>query len=298
MELDKMNSMIIRISLLLLIWLPFQIAAQEISHIRFVEGNEEWQGELQTAVTRYRNQEGQYVDLIAAIHIGDQTYYDELNNYFAKLDELLFELVADLPELSELPNTTTAQLNSQSGSPLSLIQTLLANYLQLDFQLSGINYAAKNFRHADLSASELREIMASKDESFFTMFLTMAAAQMSAEREGLANDSIRPTAFTLVSLMNALSAENQAQALKFLLAQELARSGGLTIDAEIESGLTILGDRNQAALLVLEESLAEGNREVGLFYGAAHMPGLARAMTNDMGFEMESQQWITAWAIP
>lgn len=292
MELDKPNSMFIRLSLLLLFWLPFQIAAQEISHIRFVEGNEDWQGELQTAVTRYRNQEGQYVDLIAAVHIGDQTYYDELNNYFAKLDELLFELVADLSDIQP------TQLNSQSGSPLSLIQTLLANYLQLDFQLSAVNYAAKNFRHADLSASELRDIMASKDESFFTMFLTMAAAQMSAEREGLANDSIRPTAFTLVSLMNALSAENQAQALKFLLAQELARSGGLTIDAEIESELTILGDRNQAALQVLEDSLAEGNREIGLFYGAAHMPGLARAMTNDMGFQMESQQWLTAWAIP
>lgn len=292
MELDKPNSMFIRLSLLLLFWLPFQIAAQEISHIRFVEGNEDWQGELQTAVTRYRNQEGQYVDLIAAVHIGDQTYYDELNNYFAKLDELLFELVADLSDIQP------AQLNSQSGSPLSLIQTLLANYLQLDFQLSAVNYAAKNFRHADLSASELRDIMASKDESFFTMFLTMAAAQMSAEREGLANDSIRPTAFTLVSLMNALSAENQAQALKFLLARELARSGGLTIDAEIESELTILGDRNQAALQVLEDSLAEGNREIGLFYGAAHMPGLARAMTNDMGFQMESQQWVTAWAIP
>ena len=292
MELDKPNSMFLRLSLLLLFWLPFQIAAQEISHIRFVEGNGDWQGELQTAVTRYRNQEGQYVDLIAAVHIGDQTYYDELNNYFAKLDELLFELVADLSDIR------TAQLNSQSGSPLSLIQTLLANYLQLDFQLSAVNYAAKNFRHADLSASELRDIMASKDESFFTMFLTMAAAQMSAEREGLANDSIRPTAFTLVSLMNALSAENQAQALKFLLAQELARSGGLTIDAEIESELTILGDRNQAALQVLEDSLAEGNREIGLFYGAAHMPGLARAMTNDMGFQMESQQWVTAWAIP
>lgn len=292
MELDKPSAMFIRLSLLLLFWLPFQIAAQEISHIRFVEGNGDWQGELQTAVTRYRNQEGQYVDLIAAVHIGDQTYYDELNNYFAKLDELLFELVADLS------NIRTAQLNSQSGSPLSLIQTLLANYLQLDFQLSAVNYAAKNFRHADLSASELRDIMASKDESFFTMFLTMAAAQMSAEREGLANDSIRPTAFTLVSLMNALSAENQAQALKFLLAQELARSGGLTIDAEIESELTILGDRNQAALQVLEDSLAEGNREIGLFYGAAHMPGLARAMTNDMGFQMESQQWVTAWAIP
>ncbi len=292
MELDKPISMFIRLSLLLLFWLPFQIAAQEISHIRFVEGNGDWQGELQTAVTRYRNQEGQYVDLIAAVHIGDQTYYDELNNYFAKLDELLFELVADLSDIR------TAQLNSQSGSPLSLIQTLLANYLQLDFQLSAVNYAAKNFRHADLSASELRDIMASKDESFFAMFLTMAAAQISAKREGLANDSIRPTAFTLVSLMNALSAENQAQALKFLLAQELARSGGLTIDAEIESELTILGDRNQAALQVLEDSLAEGNREIGLFYGAAHMPGLARAMTNDMGFQMESQQWVTAWAIP
>lgn len=266
--------------------------AQELAHIRFLAGEEQWQGELQTAVSLFSNAKDQHVYLVSAIHIGDRKYYEQLNLFFTELDALLFELVADNSALQ------ASQQSTGGSSPLSLIQTMLANYLGLEFQLAAVDYGAENFRHADLTATELLDIMASKDESLFSMFLTMATAQMAAEREGIANNTIEPSALNLVTLINALSSENQSQALKFLLAEELARSGGLALNADVESGLTILGDRNTAALEVLQTTLEEGTQEIGLFYGAAHMPGLARALVQDFGFELESQRWIAAWSIP
>lgn len=274
--------------LLLTSWLY----AQQLTHIRFVEGEGSWEGQLQTAITQFRNADGQQVFLISAVHIGDSEYYARLNKEFSNLDALLFELVTDEE------NFQLAQTSSQAGSPLSFIQSMLGNYLDLEFQLTGIDYSASNFRHADLSASDLAEIMATKDESFFSMFIAMAAAQIAAEQEGIANDSIKPSAFTLVALIDALSADNQAQALKYLIAEELARSGGLALSAEAESGLTILGDRNAVALDVLQTTLEEGAQDIGLFYGAAHMTGLTRELTDEMGFRFESQRWLTAWAIP
>ena len=57
----------------------------EQGFIRFAPGLEPYQGELQTAVVSYRNRQGVVVDLVAAIHIADEDYYRQLNDYFAWL---------------------------------------------------------------------------------------------------------------------------------------------------------------------------------------------------------------------
>ncbi len=266
------------------------LSAQQESYLRFIDGEEEWQGELQTSITSYRNEVGQTVELIAAIHIGDNNYYEQLNQYFLDLDVLLYELVGDEEQLKN-------SSNASAGSSLSLVQTLLASYLELEFQLSAIDYRASNFRHADLSARELQNIMASKEESFFSMFMSMAMALLAAEQQAIASNSVQPSTLSFMSLITALSADSQSQALKYLLAQELGRTGGLVLSAEIESGLTILGDRNRVALEVLADVLAAGDDYIGLFYGAAHMPGLARELVREMGFQRVDQRWLTAWQI-
>ncbi|MCG8415104.1 MAG: hypothetical protein MI746_12870 [Pseudomonadales bacterium] len=276
--------------LLLILATPTWSWSQDVQHLRFVESSIEWQGELQTAITRYSNPSGQTVDLIAAIHIGDANYYQALNDYFRELDFLLFELVAD----EEMLLAANSELDDRSA--LGFLQRMLAEFLELEFQLTGINYRASNFRHADLSASELQELMAEKDESFFSMFIEFATAQIAAERQALANDSLAPSTLSLATLVTALSTDNQSQALKYLLAQELGRTGGLVLSREIESELTILGDRNRVAMEVLQQTLSEDVEHIGLFYGAAHMPGLERAL-QELGFTRGPQQWLPAWTI-
>ena len=130
------------------------------------------------------------------------------------------------------------------------------------------------------------------------MFMSMAMAQMAAEQQAIADNQIAPSAFTLMTLLNALSGENQAQAIKYLIAAELGRSGGLSLTPQIEAELTILGDRNAVALEVLGSTLKEGSKDIGLFYGAAHMAGFDRALREDVGFDLVSPRWLAAWTIP
>jgi len=278
--------------LVLLLAIASSSLAQQNSFLRFVEGAGDWQGTLETSITSYENGAGQRVDLIAAIHIADTDYYDALNSYFDLLDIVLYELVADD---NEVPAPST---DNSSLSGIGLLQSAVARFLDLEFQLNGIDYQKNNLVRADLSAQQLSEIMASKDESFFSMFLKMAMAQMAAEQNAIANQHIQPSTLTMMSLLTALSSDDQAGALKYLLAQELGRSGDLAMSPELESQLTILGDRNTVALKALEDALESGIEHAGLFYGAAHMAGMERELLQELGFSRVSTDWYVAWEIP
>lgn len=268
--------------------------ASHAQFVRFVEGEQQWQGKLQTSINRYVAKDGTEVELVAAVHIADAAYYQGLNAYFERRDVVLYELVTSEPD----PDLSQ-QARDDGGSAIGFVQAAMASYLQLQFQLQEINYGADNFRHADLSMQELMFIMDAKNENFFTMFLNLAAAQMASEQQARLNGSGAASSFTVLSLLSALAADNQGEAVKFLVAQELGRSGGSIIDAELESQVTILGDRNTAALAELQRVLSNGSEQrISLFYGAAHMPGIERALLNELGFSFLDQIWLDAWVIP
>jgi hypothetical protein len=260
--------------------------------VRFQSGANTWEGELQTAITTYENDSGAIVELVGAIHIADKSYFRALNQYFSTRHAVLYELVAESNQRPQ-PGTQTA-----GGSSVSFMQRALANFLRLDFQLEQIDYSPRNFQHADLNPQQLQQIMLAKNENFFSMFLSLALAQIATEQAALANGT-QSSSFNMISVMNALAAEDEAIAFKFRFAEELGRSGGVIIGAELESQLTLLGDRNSVALQVLKETLADNsNRAISLFYGAAHMPGLERELLQSMGFTKTAQRWLTAWQIP
>ena len=60
---------------------------------------------LDTTISRYTRsapgQESITVDLIGAVHVGEKSYYDALNEQFTKYDAVLFELVA--PPNTKIP---------------------------------------------------------------------------------------------------------------------------------------------------------------------------------------------------
>src|SRR4051812_9115048 len=59
--------------------------------LRFVE--EKDGGRLETATATYKNDKGQTVHLIAAVHIADTGYFASLNKVFEGYDALLYEMV-------------------------------------------------------------------------------------------------------------------------------------------------------------------------------------------------------------
>lgn len=265
-------------------------AQEETEYVRFVPGNLEWEGELQTAIVSFENDAGIQLNLVAAVHLGEEEYYAELNDYFRTQDVVLYELVA---EPSQVPVRGGRE---SSTSLIGFIQQAMAGFLNIGFQLEEIDYTQSNFLHADLTPSQLDELMASKNENFFTLFLNLAMAQM-AEQNASTGDSV--SSFNMLSLMSAMNSENQNAALKFLFAQELGRSGGVIVGEELEQQLTILGDRNKAALRVLREALQNPDfRRVSIFYGAAHMPGIEREISATMGFSRTGLRWQSAWIVP
>ncbi len=57
----------------------------------------------------------------------------------------------------------------------------------------------------------------------------------------------------------------------------------------------LIEGRNKKCLRVLEQQLELGKRNLGIYYGAAHMADLERHLTAEMGFQKVSEEWIVAW---
>ena len=66
-------------------------------------------------------------------------------------------------------------------------------------------------------------------------------------------------------------------------------------DGEGENSTVLITERNKAALRVLEQTIAEGKRDIGIFYGAGHMRGIQEAMVDRMGFKLTGIEWRVAW---
>jgi len=54
--------------------------------------------------------------------------------------------------------------------------------------------------------------------------------------------------------------------------------------------------RNEVVIDDLQELLAApGAERIGVYYGAAHLPGMDRALRDRMGLEFMGVYWIPAW---
>jgi len=137
--------------------------------------------------------------------------------------------------------------------------------------------------------------MKAKGETLFSSFLNLALAEVARQEKILDDGGGEPADLTLTDLMAIFSMPNRQDAIKYVLGQSLAVSGSGLTDLGPGTGITILDDRNNAALAVLRERLDDENlQSFSVFYGAAHMGGLERGL-QDLGFRKVSQVWLTAW---
>jgi hypothetical protein len=223
--------------------------------------------------------------------MADERYYDRLNDYFQSQDAVLYELVAEFDQRPVFDETAAVP---RAGSPVAMMQRAMARFLKVSFQLEQIDYSQANFRHADVTPTQLNEIMQSKNENSFSMFLSLALAQSVSQTKSRPESGLGSLA-----MLRAMMTPQRDSVAKYLLAKELSNSELSALSAELESQLTILGDRNRAALKVLKDSLKEPQiRQLSIFYGAAHMPGIERAIVSGFGFKKVGEQWLDAWIIP
>ena len=259
---------------------------QASSYLRIERDDKETPQTLQTAIVRHvpadNAKKGPTVDLVAAVHIADQGYYDQLNREFAGYDVVLYELVA--PPGTKVPK----KASSKGGGPLSFVQRAMKDMLELRFQLDAIDYNAENMLHADMSPEQFAESMQRKGESVLGIFLRMMGYAMA--RQGKADGKGSD-----IQLLAALFDKNRSLALKRAMAEQFQDMEGAMLVIEGPDGSTLISERNKVALEVLRKQIAEGKKKIAIFYGGGHMPDMQKRLLDDFKLVPSTTRWLDAW---
>jgi hypothetical protein len=241
---------------------------------------------LETAIVshvpRDCGRNGPTIDLIAAVHVADKSYYEELNRLFAKYDVVLYELVA--PEGTRIPKGG----GSGSNHPISVMQNAMTEILALEFQLRGIDYTKGNLVHADMSPDQFAAAMRNRGDSFWTILARVMGHAFSSQ-----NDSTLADARLLMALFD----KNRAIALKRVLAEEFLNLDDSISAIEGPNGSAIVADRNKVALKVLRKQIDSGKQKIAVFYGAGHMPNFQERLRDEFGLVPISTRWLVAWSL-
>jgi len=241
-------------------------------------------GKLEVGIGTYKNDAGVTVHLVGAVHVGDRKYYQDLDKTFETYDALLYEMVK--------PKGAGAPARGQKaggGGMVSMFQRLLKDVLELDYQLDGIDYSKKNFVHADLDAEDFERLQEERGESIFGLMLQQMIRDLAKGVDGKGAQN-QPS---LIEIIDAFNAEDRGKRLKLIM----GRSFG-DMEAQIAGfqGTVLVTERNKKALAVLKEAIRAGKKNIGVFYGAAHMPDMEMRLAL-MGFKRTGMEYKVAWDI-
>lgn len=267
---------------------PVKQPAEAADFVRFVE--EESGDALETAIVRFESPQKVTVDLVGAIHIADKSYYDALNERFRRHEAVLYELVG--PPMEKRGKGKAVE----GGGNLEWIGTMQARMrdtLKLQGQLTSIDYAAKNFIHADMSWEQFEKTREKKQESFLKLYLKLWQAQSAAGADASANAD----AAALAMLFNMMTKKDVSMELKRGLASQMDAVEALMGGVEAGEGTVIVGERNRVAFEVLDKQIAAGKKNLAIFYGAAHLPDMEKRLL-ERGFKRVNEEWLRAWWMP
>ena len=294
-----------------------QPIADERDYVRFVGDNV--RGKLETAVVTMKNAAGIQVELIGAVHIADANYYKLLTEIFKGYEALLFELVdgqslkesvegkpkgkirssanskpADPihpSENSKPADSTGDEVIEKESNPafaiLRLMMQGLGSYFRLQYQTDGIDYHTKNFVHADVSLAEFQRLQEEKGESFAAMFQKALQAEFNRGKK----KGEEPTGGQML-----LALLGDSSGIKIAMARMLGKAESIGADLGFGPDSVIVGERNRVALETFDREVKAGRKNMGIFYGAAHLPDMEHRLEG-RGFHRTSERWVTAWDI-
>jgi hypothetical protein len=252
------------------------------SFLRFVDDGHGG-GSLQTADVAFSNDAGVVVHLVGAVHIGEKSYYDGLNQDFKNYDAVLYELVST----KDTPPPTPGEADA-SDNPISKLQHFLKDSLDLDFQLDDIDYTAPNFVHADMDKDTFERMQAERGESFEQILLRQlinAFTNPPPEKPGAEDQD--------VDLVDLLTKPDMERQIKVVIARQLGDIDLSAMGLDGPNGSVLVTERNKAALKVLSDTMTAGKKKIAIFYGAAHMTDMTKRL-EAMGFHPDSTSWKVA----
>jgi hypothetical protein len=277
-----------------------------------------------TSQSRWRRALGAdgVISLIGAVHIGEPSYYRELNREFERYDRVLYELVA--PRGVRPKQTRGDERHSQaSASPLTMIQSLLTNYLGMVHQIDEIDYSPRHFVHADLAFEDLVSAGKRQGETLFSFGagvlgdMMRSYKQLKEMQDESAGEEEGASSGWGFGAGNAHGQKMTPRILLRQFAEVMERTGGQGLGPTLEGYIIDL--RNDEALRVLEGELRRvGSKEVGgmeqsgfegertggkrslrlaIFYGAAHLAKMEQELRGRFGLVPVAERWVRAWRL-
>lgn len=245
---------------------------------------------MEVAITRFGSKSGQIVDLVGVVHVGEASYYRELNKVLGGYQAVLYELIA--PHSLKGKKRLIPQRGEKPDNALSEVQVGLTRMLGLKFQLNEIDYSPTNFVHADVSPEELLASMSKRKESFQSMFMAMM-------RESLKNADLDPAEglrleMSLTSILLRGPNKDDQRTLRRVMANSFKQIEEMTEGMGGPGGSTLIAVRNLYALKVMQQELAAGKRRLAIFYGAGHMADIEKRLLK-MGFRRQRVTFLKAW---
>lgn len=234
---------------------------------------------------------GVEVTLVGVVHIGEKQYYEQLNGEFDNFDVVLYELVA--PEGTRVPKGGAPR----GGNPLSMMQGGMQRMLGLEYQLEQIDYQRENFVHADMSPEEFEKSMADRGDSFLALFFRMMGRSIAEQARQASQNGGRAQNSDADLLLALLNPEGSNKTLKKMMAEQFEDLEGAMSVIDGPDGSTLITDRNQKALEVLAEQIDSGKKKIAVFYGAGHMPDMAKRLADDFQLDRGETRWLKAWVI-
>lgn len=267
---------------------------EETKFIRIKKDNKNRPVSLQLANARYVPIDGipndLSVDLISAVHIADQSYYENLNTLFKKYDVVLFESVSKKIKDNTRLNKKYKSKKKSKRSLISKLQIAIGESLDLDFQMDIIDYSAKNFVHADLSPKEFFQSMEENGESFASWTVN---AMLISYQQHMSNPG---KSYSMnIDFMMAMMSENSEIGLKKFAANLLVDDENGLKMFEGNNGSTIITARNNRVLKVLREQIEKGHKKFAIFYGAGHMQEMEKTLMMEFKLKPDQVNWIDAW---
>ena len=232
------------------------------------------------------------VDLFGAVHIGEKSYYEQINREFKEYEVVLYELVAP-------PGTRIPRGGAQSAHPVAMMQGGMKSMLGLESQTELVDYQAENLVHADMSPEQLEKSMAERGDGFIALFFRMmgqSIAQQSREQVLRASGFKLPKRASQTDMLAALlNPGRNSGGLKQMLAEQFENMEATMLALEGPKGSSLISERNKVALAGLREQVKLGKRRIAIFYGAGHLPDLERRLLTKFGLKRDSERWLLAW---
>ena len=161
------------------------------------------------------------------------------------------------------PGRAGARDSRPANRPLGwvgMLQRFMKDSLDLTFQLEEIDYSRKNFVHADLDVDTFVQMQEDRGESFLTLMIQQMLRELGRQDAGGAA-APQPG---LGDILLALQSPDRTRQLKLILAKQFNEIDELSAGLDGPDGTVIVGERNKAAMKVLQQRLNAGDKKLGV----------------------------------